>query len=181
MARSRHPSRPRFAQDWSDYTWRVYRRTGYTPEEARRNRINLSAARGHRSRVVEGVRLREHQLRELRRAARGDLSESERVWVRRQEKRAGHALADTFRGYSPQQRRAIMDMQRYARRRYTTSHGRFRWDTDAPAGAPGFPSSTRRAGEYAEFLGGGDDYEGDLDWDEYPDLEDIDPGFLFYH
>jgi hypothetical protein len=188
---ARGPQRPR---GMTDYEWRVYRRTGLTPSQARARGISLAAARGHAPRRLtpEGPVLREHQVREIRRAERGDLTERERRWARQQQKRTRIDVFAELRSYSPRKRAAIIKTQQYAAMRRRTSHGRFRWDIDAPAGAPVFPGSITGPGYYSRFLDEGDEgdegydepdhdqYE-DLDWGDFPDLEDVSPELMFYH
>jgi hypothetical protein len=63
------------------YRHRIERRLGMTIEAARDRGIKLQRARGHRP--------REHITRDIRRKARGALTEGQRGFVRRQRKRAG--------------------------------------------------------------------------------------------
>lgn len=105
----------------SDYEWRIYRRTGLTPSQARARGISLAGARGHRA--VGGVP--EHKLRVQRRYERGLLSEREEAFVVRQanrtEKYDEDELRDYFLDLSPERRAEIMARQQVAVRRYKAS------------------------------------------------------------
>lgn len=191
----------------SSYERRILNRTGMLPAQARARGISLAAARGHAARRLtpEGPIVREHQLRELRRAERGDLSEGDRGFIRRQAKRSGRdagELAATFRSYRPQKRAAIREMQTYARRRHVASKGKFRIVNDAPAryrqayeggGGVGGGGLADYLGGFGGSVGGGDLAELDeadeldepdfaIDGDYYPDdLDEVDDAFMLYH
>lgn len=62
------------------YRRRIERRLGMTMEEAKRQGISLAAARGHKP--------NEHRTRKQRAIARGDLTEDQRVYLRRQSQRS---------------------------------------------------------------------------------------------
>ena len=108
-----------------------------TIEAARGRGLNLQAARGHAP--------REHVIREERRAARGALSERERVWARRQAKRLLSTTPAEFYEYLeglPAARRAeIIARQQYRQRQYRRS-----WNYEATE----FPDVDTIEGE-AEF------------------------------
>lgn len=195
------------------YERRIVKRIGMLPSEARERGISLAAARGHAPRAVEpgGERIPEHRLRDIRRQLRGEPTEAERNFLRRQAKRSGYdydQLKTRFMQYSQTKRDYVRERQAAAHRRYAASRGRFRWSIDAPAGWGSAPAGQgagagvarvpRLGGAGGGGLGGAGDAGGDLDgepddlniaeynefmgdWDDQPDFEDMDDAMLYYH
>lgn len=124
MAQSRRPERPRRPEGLTGYQWRIYRRTGLLPSEARARGISLAAARGHKP---QGG-IPEHRLRVLRRYARGKLSEREEAFVRQQAAKSRQfteaELRERFLSKTPDARAEIIALQRLAARRRRQSTGR---------------------------------------------------------
>lgn len=119
------------------------------PAQARARGISLAAARGHAPRRLEpqGPLLREHQIRDIRRRARGEPTEAERRFLRQQAARDSGAdydeLKDEFMQYSQYKRDKIRQQTQEAARRWARSpyvkneqtgrwEHKWKWLNDAP-------------------------------------------------
>lgn len=154
---ARGARRPARYAKLTPYEWRVFSRTGMLPSEARARGISLAAARGHAPRAIEpgGERIPEHRLRDIRRRLRGEPTEAERRWLRRQANRTGRdreELQDIFMSYSEAKRTRIREIQGRAARLYRASNEKFKWAQDAPE-----------------------------DWGAFPDMSEAEPALMWYH
>lgn len=173
----------------TSYERRILRKTGLMPSQARARGISLASARGHTPQrlTAAGPILREHQIRAIRRHERGEPSDSEAAFLRRQTKRSGLEYDDLKRAFmakSQNGRDRIRRLQASAQRRYRASKGNFRWSNDAPPSwgqppggrdIPGVPGMSYGSG------GGGDNDFGDFDYEGYDEPAEFDDALLFYH